>query len=107
RSMSTWVGMGPVIGPGSLDGFAVGVMMSGAVFLTLTAPRRGAPPAGCGGRQHWHADGRARLAVPAPQGAQDSQAPRVAQGLRDSEAVGGLRAPRGVRGQGTRRRRIR
>jgi hypothetical protein len=38
--MSTWVGMGPVIGPGSLDGFAVGVMMSGAVFLTLTAPRR-------------------------------------------------------------------
>jgi hypothetical protein len=38
--MSTWVGMGPVIGPGSLDGFAIGVMMSGALFLTLTAPRR-------------------------------------------------------------------
>jgi|GEM_PF-2566486 len=38
--MSTWVGMGPVIGPGSLDGFAVGVMMSGAFFLALTAPRR-------------------------------------------------------------------
>jgi hypothetical protein len=32
--------MGPVIGPGSLDGFAVGVMMSGAFFLALTAPRR-------------------------------------------------------------------
>ena len=38
--MSTWVGMGPVIGPGSLDGFAVGVMMSGAFFLALTASRR-------------------------------------------------------------------
>ena len=38
--MSTWVGMGPVIGPGSLDGFAVGVMMSGAVFLAVTTPRR-------------------------------------------------------------------
>ena len=38
--MSTWVGMGPVIGPGSLDGFAVGVMMSGAFFLALTAQRR-------------------------------------------------------------------
>src|ERR1700728_4960112 len=32
--------MGPLIGPGSLDGFAVGVMMSGAFFLALTAPRR-------------------------------------------------------------------
>jgi hypothetical protein len=38
--MSTWVGMGPVIGPGSLDGFAIGVMMSGAFFMALTAPRR-------------------------------------------------------------------
>jgi hypothetical protein len=38
--MSTWVGMGPVIGPGSLDGFAIGVMMSGACFLAVTAPRR-------------------------------------------------------------------
>jgi hypothetical protein len=34
--MSTWVGMGP----GSLDGFAIGVMLSGAFFLALTAPRR-------------------------------------------------------------------
>jgi len=38
--MSTWVGMGPVIGPGSLDGFAIGVMMSGAVFMAVTAQRR-------------------------------------------------------------------
>jgi hypothetical protein len=38
--MSTWVGMGPVIGPGSLDGFAIGVMMSGACFLAITVPRR-------------------------------------------------------------------
>ncbi len=38
--MSTWVGLGPVIGPGSLDGFAIGVMMSGACFLAVTAPRR-------------------------------------------------------------------
>jgi hypothetical protein len=38
--MSTWVGMGPVIGPGSLDGFAIGVMMSGAVFMAVTNQRR-------------------------------------------------------------------
>jgi hypothetical protein len=38
--MSTWVGMGPMIGPGSLDGFAIGVMMSGAVFMAVTAQRR-------------------------------------------------------------------
>ncbi len=38
--MSTWVGMGPVIGPGSLDGFAIGVMMSGVCFLAVMAPRR-------------------------------------------------------------------
>ena len=38
--MSTWVGMGPAIGPGSLDGFAIGVMMSGAVFMAVTAQRR-------------------------------------------------------------------
>jgi hypothetical protein len=38
--MSTWVGMGPVIGSGSLDGFAIGVMMSGVSFLAVMAPRR-------------------------------------------------------------------
>jgi hypothetical protein len=38
--MSTWVGISPVIGAGSLDGFAIGAMMSGAFFLAFTAPRR-------------------------------------------------------------------
>ena len=38
--MSTWVGISSVIGAGSLDGFAVGAMMSGAFFLAVTAPRR-------------------------------------------------------------------
>lgn len=38
--MSTWVGVAPVIGAGSLDGFAVGALMSGACFLAITAPRR-------------------------------------------------------------------
>jgi hypothetical protein len=38
--MSTWVGISPVIGAGSLDGFAIGAMMSGAFFLAITAPRR-------------------------------------------------------------------
>jgi hypothetical protein len=36
--MSTWFGATSVTG--SLDGFAIGVMMSGACFLAITAPRR-------------------------------------------------------------------
>jgi hypothetical protein len=38
--MSTWVGMAPVIGTSSLDGFAIGALMSGACALAITAPRR-------------------------------------------------------------------
>ncbi len=38
--MSTWVGMAPVIGNSSLDGFAIGALMSGACALAITAPRR-------------------------------------------------------------------
>jgi hypothetical protein len=33
-------GAGPVIGTGPLDGFAIGVLASGACFLACTAPRR-------------------------------------------------------------------
>jgi len=39
--MSTWVGVTPLIGAGSLDGFAVGALMSGACSLAIVAPRRG------------------------------------------------------------------
>lgn len=38
--MSTWVGAAPVFGTGSLDGFAIGALMSGACVLAITAPRR-------------------------------------------------------------------
>jgi hypothetical protein len=38
--MSTWVSAAPVIGAGSLDGFAVGALMTGACALAITAPRR-------------------------------------------------------------------
>jgi hypothetical protein len=38
--MSDWIGLLPVIGTGSLEGFALGVLASGACFLALTAPRR-------------------------------------------------------------------
>jgi hypothetical protein len=38
--MSTWVGISSLVGADSLDGFAVGVMASGALFLAMTAPRR-------------------------------------------------------------------
>jgi len=38
--MSVWVGISPVIGAGSLEGFAVGAAVSGASFLAITAPRR-------------------------------------------------------------------
>jgi hypothetical protein len=38
--MSLWVGISPLIGAGSLAGFAVGATVSGAFFLAITAPRR-------------------------------------------------------------------
>jgi hypothetical protein len=38
--MSIWVGISPLIGAGSLEGFAVGATVSGALFLAITAPRR-------------------------------------------------------------------
>jgi hypothetical protein len=38
--MSTWVGIAPLIGAGSLDGFAIGALASGACFMAITAPRR-------------------------------------------------------------------
>src|SRR5580700_7987011 len=40
RSMSAWVGVAPLIGAGSLDGFAIGALASGACFLAVTASRR-------------------------------------------------------------------
>jgi len=41
--MSAWVSAAPVIGTGSLDGFAIGALMTGACALAITAP-------GCGYR---------------------------------------------------------
>jgi hypothetical protein len=38
--MTEWIGVLPVIGTGSLEGFAFGVLASGVCFLALTAPRR-------------------------------------------------------------------
>jgi hypothetical protein len=38
--MGVWVGISPLIGAGSLEGFAVGATLSGAVFLAITVPRR-------------------------------------------------------------------
>ena len=38
--MSLWVGISPLIGVGSLEGFAVGAATSAAFFLTITALRR-------------------------------------------------------------------
>ena len=38
--MSTWVSAAPVIGTGSLDGFTVGTLMTGACALAIAGPRR-------------------------------------------------------------------
>lgn len=38
--MSPWVSAAPVIGTGSLDGFAFGALMTGACALAITGPRR-------------------------------------------------------------------
>ena len=38
--MSAWLGVSPLIGAGSLDGFATGALASGACFLAIAAPRR-------------------------------------------------------------------
>jgi hypothetical protein len=51
--MSIWVGISPLIGVGSLAGFAVGATVSGALFLAIAVPwrvrRRQAAAAGAGG----------------------------------------------------------
>src|SRR5258708_18962135 len=39
--MSTWAGVARAIGTGSVDGFAIGALMSGACVLGITARRRG------------------------------------------------------------------
>jgi hypothetical protein len=38
--MSLWVGISSLVGADSLEGFAAGVTVSGALFLAITAPRR-------------------------------------------------------------------
>jgi hypothetical protein len=47
--MSAWVSVAPAIGSGSLDGFAIGALMSGACALAITAPRRARRPLAAGG----------------------------------------------------------
>jgi hypothetical protein len=100
--MSTWVGVSSVVGAGSLDGFAVGVMASGAFFLALTAPRRAhsrqitaaGAPATVGTRPSGWLRGRvlpSRLrGRQAPAGAFRSSAPAGAfgSGQREPEAFG-------------------
>jgi hypothetical protein len=89
--MSTWVGMGPVIGPGSLDGFAIGVMMSGAVFMAVTAQRRtrGRPAIAAGGTGMLTAGPRDWLRRPRQLGVpRISRAPRVSEIPRLSGASG-------------------
>jgi hypothetical protein len=72
--MSTWVDVAPVIGTGSLDGFAIGALMSGACVLAVTAT---------GGARARHApvarDGGA-LAVTATRRARARQAPVARDG---------------------------
>ena len=80
--MSTWVGMGPVIGPGSLDGFAIGVMMSGAFFLALAAPRRRRRPAVAAGTAGMLTAGRDWLSR---RPFRRSGEPRISRTLRVSE----------------------
>jgi hypothetical protein len=61
--MSAWLGVSPLIGAGSLDGFAIGALASGACFLAIAAPRRARrrrafalsedPPFGSGSPDGW------------------------------------------------------
>lgn len=61
--MSAWASAAPAIGTGSLDGFAIGALMSGACALAITAPRRARRPSAVrGGAQAAGLFGRARLA---------------------------------------------
>src|SRR5215469_1497601 len=51
-SMSAWASAAPVIGTGSLDGFAAGALMSVVCAMAITTPRRARrPPAARGGAQ--------------------------------------------------------
>jgi hypothetical protein len=47
--MSAWASASPVIGTGSLDGIAIGSLMSGACALAITAPRRARRPSAARG----------------------------------------------------------
>jgi hypothetical protein len=75
--MRVWVGISPLIGAGSLEGFAVGATLSGAFFLAITAPqrlrRRRASAAGARG---------------VPVRASSAEAGRLAAGLCRVEAFG-------------------
>jgi hypothetical protein len=58
-------GIVPVFGAGSLEGFAIGALMSGTCILLLTSPRRNRrrrPAAAPGGRRLAAARGRVRAA---------------------------------------------
>jgi hypothetical protein len=87
--MSTWLGVGSVVGAGSLDGFAVGVMTAGAFFLAITAPRHaqrrqitvaGAPRHLGAGPAGWL---RRRATAPGPRGRR-----AAAPGFRGSQSAG-------------------
>jgi hypothetical protein len=52
--MSAWVSAAPVIGTGSLDGFATGALMSVTCAMAITAPRRS--------RRPWEARGGVKAA---------------------------------------------
>src|SRR5260221_10127417 len=98
--MSTWVSAAPVIGTGSLDGFAFGALMTGACALAITGPRRAR-------RSSAARDGAARAAersgwlcehVMAVQGAGGGPGGRGGGGGPSGGGVGGGTAGRGARG---------
>src|SRR5258706_6317435 len=89
--MSTWVSAAPVIGTGSLDGFAFGALMTGACALAITGPRRAR-------RSLAARDGAARAAERSGWLCEHVMAVEAAGAGLAGEGFGGRSGPRGPRG---------
>ena len=86
--MSAWASAAPVIGTGSLDGFAAGALMSVVCAMAITAPRR--PPAARGGAQAADRNGSLCEHVMAAEAAGFGLAASVAMAVASAaEVVGG------------------
>jgi hypothetical protein len=98
-AISSGLGAGivPAIGASSLDGFAIGALMSGTCILMLTSPRRGRRHDLAASSELEAADDRVEIAVPSPEPDESDSATRQ---RRDVAEDGGYRSRHRLPDQG-------